>query len=100
VDPWIVIPGLAIIALGFVVLPIALITLAEFRRPRRLQCPETHTEAEVRVDAGHAALTAILGRTDVCVAGCSFWPERQACVQRCVAPAAPVLWTPAIRSAD
>lgn len=85
-NPWAILAGVAAVATVYVVIPVVSSTYARFRRPRRLRCPETGTEAEVSVDARHAALTAALTHPpQLRVAGCSFWPERHACHEGCLA---------------
>ena len=89
-NPWTVLAGLAGIAVLYVLLPVMGDAFARFRGSRGLRCPETGTTAEVGVDAGHAALTAVYGEPDVRVGSCSLWPERQGCAQRCVGEGATV----------
>jgi hypothetical protein len=55
------------------------------RGPRLITCPETQTHEAVVVDAGHAALTTLLGRTELRLADCTRWPERRLCGQSCLA---------------
>jgi hypothetical protein len=76
------------LALGYVIAPIVADVFSRFRRPRLVRCPETGLTAEVAIDARHAAFTAVPGPPDLRVTGCSLWPEREDCAQRCVAPAA------------
>jgi len=47
-------------------------------------CPETNRPAGVHLDARHAALTSIMGRTDFLLKDCSRWPERMGCGQECL----------------
>jgi hypothetical protein len=56
-----------------------------YRGVHVIQCPETRKAAAVRVDTGHAALTALTqDAADVQLASCSRWPERAGCDQACV----------------
>lgn len=64
---------------------IALATWLRLRGTRVVTCPETHKDAGVTVDLGHAAATAIWEKADVALATCSRWPERKGCDQACVA---------------
>jgi hypothetical protein len=57
----------------------------KYRGKRVVECPETQAPAGVEVDAGHAALTAVLGKPDLRLKECSRWPERQNCGQDCLA---------------
>jgi hypothetical protein len=86
-------PGLvilAILAIGglFILLPVALVTLSEHRRPKSVVCPETGGPASVAVDAGRAARGAIFGRLRLYVQTCSLWPEKSGCAQGCLTPPA------------
>jgi hypothetical protein len=55
------------------------------RGTRVVTCPETRKPAAVTVDAGHAAVTAVLDEAELQLASCSRWPERGGCDQACVA---------------
>ena len=83
-DPWIALVGTAAIALVYVLLPVMGEVFARFRAVRQLPCPETAADAEVAVDARHAALTAAVGRPVLRVRRCSFWPGRLGCAQDCL----------------
>jgi hypothetical protein len=54
------------------------------RGDRLITCPETLTNEAVRVDAGHAAVSGLMGHTDLRLSDCSRWPERQGCGQECL----------------
>lgn len=88
-DPWIVLGGIAGIAVLYVLVPVVGDAFARFRHPRAVRCPETGTLAEVGVAAGRAALSAAYGDPDLRVERCSLWPGRQGCAQRCVGEAPP-----------
>jgi hypothetical protein len=47
-------------------------------------CPETHHPAIVEVDATHAALTSLVGHTDMRLQNCSRWPVKKDCGQECL----------------
>ena len=64
---------------------IALTTWLRLRGTRIVYCPETHKPAAVKVDVGHAAVTAVWERADLTLAACSRWPERAGCDQACAA---------------
>jgi len=58
------------------------------RGTRVVVCPESGQPATVEVDAAHAAVSAILERSDLRLKACSRWPERERCKQTCVQPVA------------
>jgi hypothetical protein len=81
-----------IVAIGFlyVALPLMADVYARFRGRHTVVCPETGLDAEVRIDAWHAAATAIPGPPRLYVAACSRRPERAVCGQECLSgPALP-----------
>jgi hypothetical protein len=47
-------------------------------------CPETGKQAMVEVDARHAALSSLLGKTDLQLENCWRWPIKQDCGQECL----------------
>ena len=47
-------------------------------------CPETGKQAMVEVDGHHAALTSLVGRTDLRLENCWRWPIKQDCGQECL----------------
>jgi hypothetical protein len=47
-------------------------------------CPETGRQAMVEVDAKHAALSTLVGQTDLRLEHCSRWPIKQDCGQDCL----------------
>jgi hypothetical protein len=75
----------AIIAFGlfFVVLPVAYDAYAKYRHKKIVTCPEEQAPAEVSFDAPRAALGAALATSMLRVKGCSLWPKRAGCDQRC-----------------
>jgi hypothetical protein len=83
-DPWIVLVGIAVIAAGYVLLPVAYDAWVRFRGGRQVRCPETGEEAEIGLDARRAALSAMFGHPDTRVQHCSRWPARRGCQQGCV----------------
>lgn len=67
--------------------PVALAGVRAYRTfsgIRFVICPESASEAAVRIQAARAMATAIVGRPDVRLKSCSGWPERQGCDQACV----------------
>ena len=82
--PWIVVASTIAVAVLFVLLPVVADTFRRFRSKRLLRCPETCGEAEVGIDARHAAWTSAFGRTLLRVKMCSLWPQRKGCAQHCL----------------
>jgi hypothetical protein len=78
--------ALLIVAIAFVyvALPVMTDVYARFRRRRTVVCPETGLAAQVRLDAWHAAVTAIPGPPRRYVEECSRRPEHAACGQECL----------------
>lgn len=68
---------------GFFVV-VGLRSFLKFRGVRVVTCPETKQPAAVRVDAGHAAVSAAWDHTELRLEQCSRWPERGACEQPCL----------------
>jgi hypothetical protein len=55
-----------------------------FSGERVIVCPETGKQAMVEVDARHAAISAMLGQTDLQLENCWRWPMKQDCGQECI----------------
>jgi hypothetical protein len=51
---------------------------------RMIVCPETAKEAMVEVNTRHAALSSLLGQTDLRLENCWRWPLKQDCGQECL----------------
>ena len=64
---------------------IALRAYFRMRGTRVVVCPETHQPVAVKVDAAHAAATAVWEKPDLALKACTRWPERQDCDQACTA---------------
>jgi len=77
---------MVILAIGlvYVALPVMADVYARFRRRRTVVCPETGLDAEVRMDAWHAAVTAIPGPPRLHVAECSRRLEHAVCGEECL----------------
>jgi hypothetical protein len=78
-----------ILAIAFALscIPPIFVYLASRRREsgdRVITCPETRSNAVVRVDAGHAALTDLQGEKSLRLEACSRWPEKADCGQDCL----------------
>jgi len=77
--------ALGLFCLVYYVIPPAIGAYMKFRGNRLITCPETRNPVEVKVDAKHAASTAVYSRRpDLRLTTCSRWPERQDCDQDCV----------------
>jgi hypothetical protein len=59
-------------------------TSRRFGGARVIICPETEKQAMVEVDARRAALTSLIGQTDIRLESCWRWPIRQDCGQECL----------------
>lgn len=77
--------GAAILGVGLFYLARAIRVWARLRTERVVTCPETGLPAAVRIDAPHAAVTALPhGTPDLRLAACSRWPERGPCDEPCL----------------
>jgi hypothetical protein len=78
---------LVIVAIGlvYVALPVMADVYFRFRRRHTVVCPETGLDAEVKIDAWHAAATAIPGPPRRHVAECSRRAEHARCGEECLA---------------
>lgn len=63
---------------------VALRAYVKYRGVRVVTCPETQRPVAVRVDAGHAAVSAAWDHTELQLCECTRWPERAGCGQECV----------------
>jgi hypothetical protein len=57
--------------------------LFRYRGTMLFTCPETGKSACVKVAAGDAARSSLVGRPKIHLSDCSRWPERQNCGQEC-----------------
>jgi hypothetical protein len=55
-----------------------------FGGERIIICPETGKQAAVEVDVRRAAITSLLGQTDLRLESCWRWPLQQDCGQECL----------------
>lgn len=83
-NPWLLVPGFALIAAVFVVAPIVVTTYLYWRRPWRLVCPRDHSEAQIKVAAGRAAAAELIGRAPQ-IERCSLWSAIGGCREECLA---------------
>jgi len=58
--------------------------LFRYRGKMLFTCPATGETACVRVAAGDAARSSLIGRPKIHLSACSRWPERQNCGQECL----------------
>jgi hypothetical protein len=56
----------------------------QFRGSRVIVCPETGKQAMVEVDTRRAALTSLVGQTDIRLESCWRWPLNEDCGQQCL----------------
>lgn len=59
-------------------------TSRRFGGGRVIICPETKKQAMVEVDARRAALTSLIGQTEIRLESCWRWPLREDCGQECL----------------
>jgi hypothetical protein len=78
--------GVLVIVLAiYPAIPIVAAAWRRYRGTRLVTCPETNRPAAVEVNAGRAALTALLrGAPEVRLRDCTRWPERRNCGQECL----------------
>lgn len=55
-----------------------------FGGSRVIVCPETGEQAMVEVDTRRAALTSLVGQTDIRLESCWRWPLKEGCGQECL----------------
>jgi len=73
--------SIAAVAFGAAV---AIRAYLRYRGKMLFTCPETGKAVVVKVAAGEAARSSLIGRQSLKLANCSRWPERQDCGQECV----------------
>lgn len=84
--PWNFLIAIAVLAVGYVLLPVAATTFFDYRGKKSLRCPLTGGEAKVGIDARRAAFTSVFGKTRLRVQDCSLWPGKKHCTQDCLRP--------------
>ena len=82
---WLILLGIVVLAVLYVVVPVAATTFSHYRRAWRLRCPADNTAAQIEIDATRAAIGEVLGRPTLQVAHCSLWPKLRLCRQECLA---------------
>ena len=83
-NPTTVIPLLIVIAVVFVVLPVAIAAYRFYRVPHTVRCPLMRTTATVTVDPQRAACAAIMGSTALSATACSLLVVRPGCRTECL----------------
>jgi hypothetical protein len=79
---WLVLAAVALTAVVYVMIPVALAARGYFRRSKLVRCPVVGLGAGVLV--GRAGLAEALGcRSLRRISDCTFWPRHQGCAQRC-----------------
>lgn len=76
-------PALALLAAGYVILPAALIATVTETEPKTVRCPETGKNVLVQLDARRAVKSMFTGAPPK-IGMCTRWPERAACEQGCL----------------
>lgn len=56
----------------------------KFGGSRVIVCPETGKQAMVELDISRAALTSLVGKTDIRLQSCWRWPLKEDCGQECL----------------
>jgi hypothetical protein len=59
-------------------------TSRKFGGGQVIVCPETEKQAMVEVDVRRAALTSLIGQTEIRLESCWRWPLREDCGQECL----------------
>lgn len=81
-NAWLVVAAIALLALLFVVIPVAVAAHRAFRRQKLVRCPVVGLGAGVLI--ARAGLAEALGvRSLRRVVECTYWPRRRNCAQAC-----------------
>ncbi|HEY7365158.1 MAG TPA: hypothetical protein VIE37_13715 [Methylomirabilota bacterium] len=82
-DGWLVLASIALLAVGYVVIPVGIAARRHFQRQKLVRCPLIGLGAGVLIRrAGLAEAIGCRGLRRV--ADCTFWPRHKACAQRCL----------------
>src|ERR1044071_6001838 len=79
---WVVLAAAAIAAVGVAVK--LLVAWFRYRGDRVITCPENRQPAGVRLEAGRAARTSLIGGAEFRLSDCSRWPEKSDCGRECL----------------
>jgi hypothetical protein len=83
-NAWVILAGIAFVALAYVLIPVAAAAREHFRRQKLVRCPVIDLGAGVLVS--RAGLAEALGcRSLRRVSECTFWPRHKGCAQQCLA---------------
>jgi hypothetical protein len=80
---YIIVAALVVVAIYFAVRYFVRAT-GEFGGSRVIICPKTGKQAMVEVDTRRAALTSLVGQTDIRLESCWRWPLNEGCGQECL----------------
>ena len=80
---YLILAGLVVVAIYFGIRYFVR-TSQRFGGERVIICPETGKQAMVEIDTQHAALTSLIGKTDLRLESCWRWPLRENCGQECL----------------
>lgn len=80
---WTVLLALALLALVFVLVPVAMSAFWHWRRPWRLTCPRAGSVAQIHVAAARASVAEVFGRRAT-IERCSLWPGLRGCAEECL----------------
>lgn len=81
-NAWLVLAGVALMALVYIIIPVWLAARGHFRSHKLVRCPVIGLNAGVII--GRAGLAEALGRRSLRrITECTFWPRRKGCAQGC-----------------
>ena len=78
------IAGVLVVAAIYFAIRYFVKTRRKFGGGRVIICPETQKQAMIEIDARRAALTSLLGQTEIRLESCWRWPLREDCGQECL----------------
>lgn len=82
-NAWLVLAGIALLAVCYVMIPLGVAAHGHFRRHKLVRCPVLGLGAGVLIQ--RAGVAEALGcRSLRRIADCTFWPRHKACAQRCL----------------
>lgn len=80
---YLLVVGLVVVAVYFGI-RYYIVSRRKFGGGQMIVCPETGKEAMVEVDTRRAAISSLLGQTDLRLESCWRWPLRENCGQECL----------------
>lgn len=78
-----VLPGIAVMAVLLVMLPVGATVFRHFQNRKQVTCPATARAAAVSVAPARAALGEALGLATMRIQGCSLWGDDRHCAESC-----------------